>query len=100
MAVRLIVSTVVMAAGYGVLMAIRHRYNTGARSVRNFAIYFAVAFAILVGVALSSEDYEVRCRDDPTQFCTYNDGVPAMATTVFIFVVAVGYRSWYLFDHR
>ncbi len=89
-----------MVVGLGAVAAVRFLYDVGARSLRNFVVYFAIAFAILVGVALTSKDYEVRCRDNPLEFCIYNDGVPAMATIVLVYTGAAGYRSWNLYDHR
>jgi len=99
-ALRVAVCVIAMAVGFAVLVAVRFRWNVGARSVRNFMIYFGVAFALIVGVAASSKDYEVRCRDDPNEWCIYNDGVPAISTITFVYFASALYRSWNLYDHR
>jgi len=100
MITRLLISAAVMAVGWVVLFATHRRFGGDARAVRNFAILLLTGLIASAVVAFSSNDYVVRCRGNPSEYCTYNDGVPAMATVTGVYLIAVLFKAWRLYDHR
>ena len=89
-----------MAVGFGVLAYVHHRWGDGERSMRRFAIGFVIVLAVIAGVSAGSESYQVRCPDDPAEWCEYNDSVAAMATIAAVYVVASVVRSWMIYAER
>lgn len=95
-----VTSAVFIAIGLGAVAYVRFRYDTGHRAFRRFLIASAGILACVAGLSLVSSVNEGRCPDDPTEFCRYNDSVPAMATIVGVFVIVALVVSRVLYTER
>lgn len=90
----------VMAIGLVPLLYVWRRHGEGARTLRRFAIGFAVLLGVVVALSAGASVTRTRCPDDPTVMCEYNDSTPAMATIAVVFTIAACVRAWMLYAER
>jgi len=76
------------------------KYDLGTRAIRKWSSIAVLVMLLVAGVSAVSHTTVTRCRRNPLEFCEYNDGVPMIATTVLVFVVACGIKAWYLYSER
>lgn len=97
----LVTSAVFIVPSLLLVVVVCWRWQVGKQfTIRNFVLG---AVGVMIGVAVLSETAivrERRCRRDPSEFCEYNDNVPAISVLVFLFfIIAIG-RSMMLYGER
>lgn len=86
--------------GLGLVLLACNRWFRYKNTERNFAV-LALATLVLVGIQSQlAMVTTVRCPYDKSQWCEFNDSVPAMVTTVAAFVVLSMIRAWTLYENR
>jgi len=76
------------------------KYQLGNGPIRTFGIAAVLVLLLVALLSAASNIIVVRCTDDPSQFCEYNDSVPFMATIVAIYVIVTGFRTRHLWVYR
>lgn len=86
----------------GVVLAVSSRWSTRKTSntARNFGIMAAVVVGLVVWLSATAVVTEVRCPDNPAEWCEYNSNVPAIAVTTCVFVLLCAGRAWVIYENR
>ncbi len=88
-----------LAFGAALVAYCAHRFDK-LRSARTFLVAFPVMVVVIAAISGSSTKTEVRCLDDPNEFCIYNDSTPLIAVFAFLFLAACCVKSWLLYSER
>ena len=86
-------SAALMAVGLGAVAFTRFRFDTAHRTLRGFAIWYVGLIVLIAALSLMSSVSTKRCQRHPTEFCRFNDSVPAMATIAFVYAVLGIYKA-------
>ena len=95
----LLTSYPVLIAGAALVAFCAARYDK-IRAARSYLIGLPIMAVVLAGISAGSTTTEVRCPDDPSEFCVYNDSTPLLALFALLFFGACCVKSWLLYSER
>lgn len=95
-----VIGALVMGVGLGAVAYTRFRFDTAHRTFRRFALWYVGLVALTAVLSAMSSVQTKRCPRDPTEFCRFNDSVPAMATIAFIYAVLGLYKARSCYNRR
>ncbi len=90
----------VMGVGLGAIAYTRFRFDTAHRTFRRFAAWYVGLVALTAVLSRMSSVQTKRCPRDPTEFCRFNDSVPAMATLAFVYALLGIYKARSMYNRR
>jgi len=85
----------------GTMSVVASASRFGKRSdARSYIIAAPILLFLVVIIAAGTDSYELRCPDDPQEYCTYNDSEPIILLMATGFLVVAMIKSWKLYTER
>jgi hypothetical protein len=92
-------SAVGMGFGLAAIAFVHFRWDRPTNLLR-FGLGYLALLGLVALVSAGSEVYQVRCPDNPIEWCEYNDSTPAMFGIAAGYVLVALIRAWILNGER
>ena len=92
---------VLSSVAIGTISVVASAFRYGKRSdARSYMIAAPIVLFLVVVITAGTDTYELRCPDDPREYCTYNDFEPIILLMATGFLVVAMIKSWKLYTER
>jgi len=95
-----LLSTIFVGLGFGLVVLICTRYDPRPTTIKRFAIGGAVTIGLVAMLSAFSVTRSGACPDNPIETCHYNDSTPAMAGVVAVYLIVCAVRSRIIYFER
>ncbi len=89
-----------LAAGAALVGYAAYQWDRKLVTARNYWVAGVLVFCAITIMSATSTVTEVRCPDNPADWCLYNDSTPMMAVFAIGYLIACGIKSWFLYAER
>jgi hypothetical protein len=96
----LLLSGIFVGLGFTMVAVVCKKYNPRPKTIKRFGIAAVTTIGLVAALSLGATTRTGRCPDDPSEWCHYNDSVPAMTFLVVIFLITCAVRARMIYFER